>query len=225
MEHASLHAEIIGGFLRDQRPPTVAELVERFGRTTDDVRGSLRALAEYHGVVLHPRSDEVWVAHPFSAAPTNFVVHAGGKRWWGNCAWCSLGVAHLAGGDAIIETRLGALEEHVTLRIVDGQVLDTGCVVHFPVPMRRAWDNVTYTCSVMLLFNDEAAVDEWCLERGVPKGDVRPVEQVWRFAQEWYGRHADTDWTKWSVKQAAEIFRRHGLTGPIWDQGEEDTRF
>lgn len=225
LNHASLHHAIISGFLDRERPPTIAELSENFGCEPSLVRTGLRALAEYHGVVLHPQSDEVWVAHPFSAAPTTCVVRAGTKRWWGNCIWCSLGVAHLAGGTADIETRLGALDDPITIRIADGQILDEELVVHFPIPMRHAWDNVIYTCAVMLPFRSEAAVDVWCTSRGIPKGDVRPIAQIWRFATDWYGRHADPDWRKWSVREATAIFARHGLTGPTWMLTEDGERF
>lgn len=225
LNHSTLHEAIISSFLARQRPPTIRELADRFGREEGDVRHALRALAEYHGVVLHPSSDEIWVAHPFSAAPTTFVVTSGARTWWGNCAWCSLGLAHLAGGTATIETRLGALYDHSAIRIENGKLLDPDFVVHFPIPMRHAWDNVVYTCSVMLLFRDEAQVDAWCATRGVPKGDVRPIEQVWTFAAEWYTRHADANWTKWSTSEAAGMFRRHNLTGPIWTLPKETARF
>lgn len=222
---SSLHEAIIASFLDRQRPPTISELASHFGAGSDAVREGLRGLAERHGVVLHPHSDEVWVAHPFSAAPTTCVVSSGDRRWWGNCAWCSLGVAQLAGGNATIETRIGAVDEQVTIRIRNGQVLDKDLVVHFPIPMRHAWDNVMYTCAVMLVFRHEAEVDAWCRVRGIPRGDVRPIEQVWRFAAEWYGRHADANWVKWSTREAAAIFARHGLTSPTWALADEAGRF
>lgn len=225
LNHSTLHEAIVATFLEQQRAPTHRELAARFGCDDAEVRRGLRALEEYHGVVLHPHSDEIWVAHPFSSAPTTFVVRSVARTWWGNCAWCSLGLAHLAGGSVTIETRLGALEDDATIRIEDGKLLDTDFVVHFPIPMRQAWDNVIYTCSVMLLFRDDAQVSEWCSTRGVPKGDVRPIEQVWRFASEWYARHADANWTKWSAREAAEIFQRHQLTGPIWALSDDPARF
>ncbi len=225
MDDAALHHAIIDSFLRLQRPPTIDEIADRFGTSQSETRQALRGLAERHGVVLHPRSGEIWVAHPFSAAPTNCVVTSGERTWWGNCAWCSLGVAQLAGGTATIETRLGGIGAPVTVRLVDGELRDTDLVVHFPIPMREAWDNVIYTCSVMLLFSDEQQVDQWCATRGIARGDVRPIEQVWRFAAEWYGRHADVNWTKWSTREAAEIFRRHDLSGPIWELAEHEARF
>ncbi|WP_206606542.1 alkylmercury lyase family protein [Steroidobacter cummioxidans] len=225
IDNSNLHSVIIAFFLRHQRAPTISELASHFQCAEAQARAALRGLADYHGVVLHPNSDEIWVAHPFSAAPTTCVVRAAQHTWWGNCAWCSLGLAHLAGGTATIETRLGAMGEFVTVRIENGKILDKDLVVHFPIPMRSAWDNVIYTCSIMLLFRNESQVDAWCASRGIPKGDVRPVEQVWKFAAEWYARHADAHWTKWSVRQAAAMFERHGLTGPVWTLDEQEGRF
>ncbi|HRO53294.1 MAG TPA: alkylmercury lyase family protein [Alicycliphilus sp.] len=225
MNDASLHEAIISGFLTQQRPPTVLEIAERFHCDEAHARQALRALADNHGVVLHPASDEIWIAHPFSAAPTTCVVKSGKRKWWGNCAWCSLGLAHLAGGSATIETRLGAIEDHAVIRIENGKLLDTDYVVHFPIPMQQAWDNVVYTCSVQLLFRDEAQVDEWCATRGILKGDVRPIEQIWEFSRQWYARHADADWTKWTVHEAIEIFARHHLSGPTWALADQAERF
>ncbi len=225
MNNSSLHEAIISFFLKNQRPPTIAEIALNFHCDEAEARKGLRSLAEYHGAVLHPNSDEIWVAHPFSAAPTTCVVKSGSCTWWGNCAWCSLGLAHLAGGTATIETRIGAIGDYATIRIENGKLIDKDFVVHFPIPMQNAWDNVIYTCSIMLMFRNESQVNAWCAARGIPKGDVRPIEQIWAFATEWYGRHADADWSKWSVREAAEIFKRHGLTGPIWALPEESERF
>ena len=225
MNNSSLHEAIISSFLQRQRAPSVEELASTFSSSSEDVRNSLRELAEYHGVVLHPKTDEVWIAHPFSSAPTMCVVHSGRKKWWGNCAWCSLGVACLAGGDVDIESRIGGIDEMVRIQIGNGAVVDKDFVVHFPIPMQKAWDNVVYTCSVMLFFRSRVQVEEWCAERGVPVGDILPIEQAWAFASEWYSRHADPGWVKWTVQEAAEMFKRHGLGGPIWDLPQEVGRF
>jgi len=225
MNNSSLHAVIIANFLKNQRPPSVQEITNRFQCSEEEARKALRSLADYHGVVLHPHSDEVWIAHPFSAAPTTCVVTSGNQKWWGNCAWCSLGLAHLAGGNATIETRVGAIDETAVIRIENGKLLDTDYVVHFPIPMKHAWDNVVYTCSVQLLFRNEIQVDEWCEARGIKKGDVRPLEQVWNFATEWYAHHADSNWTKWTIKEAIEIFSRHNLDGPVWTLSDDAGRF
>ena len=93
-----------------------------------------------------------------------------------------MGLVYLAGGTATIETRLGALDDYVTIRIEEGSLIDTDLVVHFPIPMRKAWDNVIYTCSIMLMLRNESQVDDWCASRVIHKGDVRPIEQIWTFA-------------------------------------------
>jgi len=104
----------------------------------------------------------------------------------------------------------------VVLRVEEGRLLDTDYVVHFPIPMKEAWDNVIYTCSVMLLFRDEAQVDGWTRRHRVERGDVQPILNVWEFAKVWYGRHLNPDWKKWTVEEADEIFKRFGLTHKIW---------
>jgi len=225
LNNSTLHHAIITTLLGRGWAPSVDELCEIFGTDRLATTRALRDLAEYHGVVLHPQSDEVWIIHPFSTAPTGFVVRAGDREWFGNCAWCSLGVAALAGGTAAITTALGGTGNQVTIQIERGDLLDKSYVVHFPVRMADAWDNVVYTCTMMQLFRDESEVERWCAKHGKPKGDVRPVNQVWRFAKDWYGRHADVDWRKWTPDEAVGLFRRHGLNGPIWELPAGGDRF
>jgi alkylmercury lyase-like protein len=225
LNNSTLHHVIIDTILSRGWAPSADELAKTFKVARPRIGEALHALAEYHGVVLHPGSDEIWVAHPFSTAPTNFVVRAGAREWWANCAWCSLGAVELAGGTATITTSLGAVGRQVTIRLEAGRLLDRDYVVHFPIRMVNAWNNVLFTCSMMLLFEDEAAVDAWCARRGKIKGDVRPIEQVWGFAREWYGRHRDLTWVKWTQEEAAVMFARHGLTGPIWELPTAGDRF
>ncbi len=83
---AELHYHIMQSFVTRGYAPTVAELAVALDTTPDDVRTALRALEEYHGVVLQPANQEIWAAHPFSAAPTNFWVEAEHVSCWANCA-------------------------------------------------------------------------------------------------------------------------------------------
>lgn len=225
LTNATLHHRILSTIVARGHAPTIAELVGWSGCDRNEVVNALQALANYHGVVLHPQSNEIWIAHPFSLAPTGFTITAHGQQWWGTCAWCSLGAVELLGGSGTVATRLGWSGNPVTLRVEDKELLDTDYVVHFPLPMTQAWDNVVYTCSMMLLFRDRAAVKAWCDRHGKQLGDVRPVAQIWHFACEWYGRHLDVDWRKWTTAEAAAIFERHGLDGPIWALPSSGGRF
>lgn len=222
---AALHHAILRHLVDQGTAPSLAHLTQQFSTDTATMTQALRALEADHGVVLHPHTPEVWIAHPFATAPTPFVVRQGDRLWWGNCAWCSLGVAALLGGDGVqIQTTLGAEGQPVTVHIDDHQVRED-LWVHFPIPMARAWDNVSFTCSTMLLFDSEAAVDAWAARHALPRGDVQPIGKVYEFARVWYGRHLDEDWRKWTTQEAQAIFDRFGFTGPIWQLAASQERF
>lgn len=225
LSNASLHYALIRHILDHGHAPTVAELAAQFQTSEPEVVAALRALHADHGVVLHPHTPQVWVIHPFALAPTSFVVRSAAGEWWGNCAWCSLGVAALLATDVTITTALGADDRQVTIHIQAGRVVEDQYLVHFPVPMLNAWDNVIYTCSTMLLFDTEAHVDRWSARHRIAKGDVRPIAQVWDFAREWYGNHLNPAWRKWTTDEARAMFARHGLTHPIWHLPASNERF
>ena len=224
LHHAILRHVVDFGFA--PRVPTLAALLER---PASEIEAGLERLHREHGVVLHPGSTKIWVAHPFSLTPTNFWVRAGERSWWGPCAWCSLGIAALVqqevDDEIEIATTLGGHDEQVRLRIREGRVVGDRFLVHFPIPMRRAWDNVVYTCSTMLLFDSEDAIDAWCVRHDVRKGDVKPVSDVWNLAQVWYGQHLSPDWRKWTAAEAREIFKRFGFSGEIWALEASGSRF
>lgn len=225
LTHGLLHHTILKFIIANGFAPNIDELSSLLDVTEADVVAALHALQDYHGVVLHPGTSRIWVIHPFALAPTNFVVRTADQEWWGNCAWCSLGVAALLKQDVTISTRLGADRAPVELHIRDGSLVERDYVVHFPIPMTQAWDNVTYTCSTMLLFQNEADIDRWSKQHRIAKGDVQPLQNVWAFAQVWYGNHLNPQWEKWTNREARAIFERFGLTHEIWHIPQTDTRF
>lgn len=186
---------------------------------------ALRELEAQHGVVLHPHVPEVWIAHPFANAPTAFTVRQGEGLWWGNCAWCSLGIAALLGGDGVtLHSTIGGEGTPVTVHVDSHRVAEE-FYVHFPVAMTRAWDNVHFTCSTMLLFESEPDIDAWSRRHALPRGDAQPVQRVYDFARVWYGSHLNEDWRKWTIEEAREIFSRFGFHGPIWELPHSQNRF
>src|SRR4051794_32248741 len=170
-----LHYSILKHIIDKGFAPGVDALSEILGATASDIEDGLYALQDYHGVVLHPKSPKVWVIHPFSLAPTNFLVNSKRGLWWGNCAWCSLGIAALLNEDVTITSRIGAYDKQITLHIVNGELQESNFYIHFPVQMKQAWDNVIYTCSNMLIFENETQVDAWSKRHGIAKGDIQPV--------------------------------------------------
>ena len=224
-ELSHLHLLLLQSIISRGFAPDTNELADTLGVSREETLERLRALADYHGVVLHPHNSAVWVVHPFALAPTLFRVRSARGEWWGNCAWCSLGIAALLGEDVTIRTTLGADGEQADIHIVDGIIAEKTYWIHFPVPMANAWDNVIYTCSTMLVFDDPARIPVWCARHRIPQGDIQPIANIWDFARVWYGNHLNPDWRKWTAAEAAQIFARFGLTGPTWNLPSAETRF
>lgn len=225
IDHGKLHSEILKYIIKYGFAPTVSAISELFTCSDEETKRSLVSLQEYHGVVLHPNEVKIWVIHPFSLAPTLFTVKSPRGIWWGNCAWCSLGVAALLNEDVTIITNSGGHDDQIIMNIRDGKIEQKDLYIHFPIKMKNAWDNVIYTCSNMLVFRNESEIDAWSQRHDIPKGDIQPVEKIWEFSKVWYGNHLNPDWKKWTTKEAKEIFMKYELTGEIWDLEESAARF
>jgi hypothetical protein len=127
--------------------------------------------------------------------------------------------------DVTITTRLGAYDQQVVIHITNGTVQEKNLYIHFPVPMKQAWDNVIYTCSNMLVFDSETQIDAWTQRHNIPKGDVQPITNVWEFSKVWYGNHLSPNWQKWTVQEAKTIFSDFHLTGKTWELENSGKRF
>lgn len=196
--------------------PTVEQLSELLAVDKTLIKKGLSTLANEQMIVLHPNSYEIWVAHPFALFPTLFWVKTKDKQWWGNCAWCSLGIASLAKTDTEILTKLNGQEKSAVIEIKNNEIMQKNYVAHFPIPAKNFWDNVIYTCSMMLVFENEAEIDTWCHQHNKPKGEVLPIEQVWQLAQIWYGNYVNQDFQLKTKEIANEMFQKVGLTSEFW---------
>lgn len=217
-----VHSAVLTTIVARGHAPGLAEIAAALGEGTASIAESLRRIEANHGLVLHPGSVDVWIAHPFSLSPTAVWVASGARGWWSPCLWCATGVVALAAPDATLRVRLGGEAEDLSIRFSGGRPVDDGLVVHFPVPPRDAWANF---CALVLPFRSEAEVDAWCARHALAKGAVVPLSQVADLGRAWYGRHLDVTWVKWSVPEAREIFESVGLTGPFWRLPGADGRF
>ena len=120
---------------------------------------------------------------------------------------------------------IGANGKQISVHIKNGKIIEKDLYIHFPIPMQNAWDNVIYTCSTMLLFENESQIDLWCKKHRIPKGDIQPIEKIWEFSKVWYGNHLNPEWKKWTSEEAAAIFKQFNLTNEIWNIPVSDTRF
>jgi hypothetical protein len=71
-------------FAETSRPPATLECAEHFDIPLADVEGAYERLANVHHIALAPGSHSIWMAHPFSGLPTNYVTEIEDRRYWGN---------------------------------------------------------------------------------------------------------------------------------------------
>lgn len=71
-------------FAETARPPTTLETADHFNIPIAGVESAYERLAGAHHIALAPGSHRVWMAHPFSGLPTNYVAETDHQRYWGN---------------------------------------------------------------------------------------------------------------------------------------------
>ena len=213
---ARVRAAVTAYIVEEGFAPTVEALATRLDVSAETIKAALLWLNENHGLVLHPNSYDIWVAHPFSLAPTSFWVISERGSWWGNCGWCALGIAAMLQEDTRIVTRLGAQDVPLEIHVRDGRVAASEVVLHIALPVAQWWDNVLYTCGTILFFGSDAAVDAWCRNCNIPRGQTLTLEQAWNLAQAWYSDYLSPAWRRHSTGEAQAIFEALGLTGPFW---------
>ena len=99
----------------------------------------LRALAERHVVVLDA-GGRIVMAHPFAAHTEGARVDAGGRTWWGNCAWDGFGIVHALGLREATVTAQG-----IAVRVAGGVPEASGAVFDVAVPASRWWEDIAHT--------------------------------------------------------------------------------
>jgi hypothetical protein len=200
------------------RAPQLDQLAELAGLPEKETAQALRALAENHGVILEPNSSRIWSLHPIAMMPTTFWVTAsGGRGWWANCAWCTLGIAAAIGEDIRVSTRDGGEGESLQFDVVRGTASRAEIVMHLPYPPSCWWDNPYCPCANILFFSCEDRIDQWCLRHGRPKGAVLSVAKGIDLAQLWFGDYASPQWQRKTPQKAAEIFERLSLDPAFWN--------
>ncbi len=220
-----VHHLVVRGLLDQGRAPTTSELAVLAKTDSSAIEESLRRLDATHGLVLHPHRCEPWVVHPFSTSPTHTWVAAADRGWWAPCLWCGLGISALHPDPVVIHTRIGAEAESVEIPVDRGVPRREDLWVHFPEPPRLAWGNVHHFCARLVAFSYADDARGWAARHGFPLGQVLPIAQLGDLARRWYGRHADRQWSKWTVPQARDIFKASCLNGSFWELPEAKGKF
>ena len=133
-------------FASSGNPPDARGIAEQFGITRFAARESLRRLHDAHTLFLRPGSDEILMANPLSAAPTDYQVTVGDRLLYANCAWDSLGIPAMLDEDASISARHPLDGETISYGIEAGKLVgDRHGYVHFAKPFRHWYDDLIDT--------------------------------------------------------------------------------
>ena len=121
-----------------------APLPEEVG-PRDEVLGAWRRLHDAHALVLDEARTAIRMANPFSAVPTAYRVEAGGRRWYGNCAWDAFGILAALDVDGRIESSCIDCGEPIAVEVRGGLPDDETLLFHCLVPAAAWWDDIVFT--------------------------------------------------------------------------------
>ncbi len=126
--------------------PEVDDIAHELDISSERAGAALLTLHDKHALLLEPGTTSIRMASPFSAIPTPHKTTINGKSYWANCAWDSLGIpAALHAPDAAIASICAASGDPIRIQLQDGQVADTGAVVHILLPFRSWYEDMVHT--------------------------------------------------------------------------------
>ena len=125
--------------------PTTDNLAGHLGVSREELDSSLLRLTSNRALVLFPNTNEIWMAHPFSAVPTPYPVETKRITYYANCAWDALGIPALLKVDSLTETTCVDCQESLTIGVAGNKLIDFDYVIHFAIPPRHFWDDVGFT--------------------------------------------------------------------------------
>ena len=140
-----IRAFIYRHFAETTRAPRLDEIVSRFALSHEEAASAYEELHQRHALYLKPGTHEILMANPFSGVETEFRVHANGRTYFANCAWDSLGIPAALHADAEIEASCAQSGEPIRLSVRDGEVQRTDALVHFLIPFRDWYNDLTST--------------------------------------------------------------------------------
>jgi hypothetical protein len=140
-----IRAFVYRHFAETTHPPHVHEAAARFALTHEQAVSAYEELHRRHAFFLQPGTQHILMANPFSGVETPFKVYANDKTYFANCAWDTLGIPATLQVDAKVETACAQSGEPVRLSVTDQQIQDSDALVHFLLPFKSWYNDLTFT--------------------------------------------------------------------------------
>ena len=140
-----IRAFVYQHFAETTRPPNKDEVAHRFALTHEQAVSAYEELHQRHALFLRPGTHEILMANPFSGVETPFRVRANDRTYFANCAWDSLGIPAALHADAEIDAVCAQSGEPIRLSVAAGEIAKSNALVHFLVPFRDWYNDLTFT--------------------------------------------------------------------------------
>jgi len=211
----ALRQLVLRSYVERASPPDLAGIARALDIDLDTARQGLQRLHDAHRLVLDAAGD-IRMAHPFSSRPMHFVVASAQQKWWGGCAWDSVGIGAALDTEVLIATTCPDCGRPHALRSAPDRAPESDAVAHFLVPGPHWWDDVVDTCSHIRICCDESHARRWESRHGRGPGAVIDLHTLWRLGHRWYGDRLRPDFRPFTPAEAIAVFAELGLSGPFW---------
>ena len=108
---------VYGHFAATGQRPSAADVAQRVDATMEGVIAAYARLRAQRVLALEVDGSSIRMAPPFSGVPTQHRVEAGGRQYYGNCAWDALGVPAALHKPATIHSRCEQSGEPLRLEV------------------------------------------------------------------------------------------------------------
>jgi hypothetical protein len=132
-------------FVEVGRAPAAAEIAPLAGLGLAEVMAGWERLHAEHALVLDRVTGEIRMANPFSAVPTAYTVHVGGRWWYGNCAWDAFGICAALHEDGVVETSCPDCGEALHIEVRNQRPQERSLLFHCLVAAAHWWDDIVFT--------------------------------------------------------------------------------
>ena len=140
-----IRAFVYQHFADTTHAPGVEEVAAHFALSREEAAAAYEGLHQSHALYLKPGTHEILMANPFSGVETLFKVRANERTYFANCAWDSLGIPAALHAQAEIEASCAQSGEPIHLRVSGGGVQGSEALVHFLIPFREWYNDLTST--------------------------------------------------------------------------------
>jgi alkylmercury lyase-like protein len=127
------------------KAPAAAELAGALRVTPEEIREAYRRLFGKRVLFLEADGETIRMAPPFSGVDTQHRVLVGGRLYFANCSWDSLGIPAALHEEAEVFSRCEQTLEPIHLRVSRQGPGPKDVVAHFAVPAAKWWADLVYT--------------------------------------------------------------------------------